>query len=86
MNTFLNDLVTLNQIILQNAREQFPDVAAKQLRYRRAAPMAANDLTAEVCTEIVSGETRYQIATSTDGTHWSMKLDFTLSRQVPQVP
>ncbi|MDU5484924.1 MAG: hypothetical protein E6093_05545 [Serratia liquefaciens] len=86
MNTFLNDLVALNQIILQNAREQFPDVTIQQLRYRRAAPMAADDLTAEVCTEVVSGETRYQIATSTDGTSWSMKLDFSLSRQVPQIP
>lgn len=86
MNTFLNDLVTLNQIILQNAREQFPDVEARQLRYRAAPPVLADEMTAEVCTEIVSGETRYQIATSTDGTSWRMQLDFALSRQVPQVP
>lgn len=86
MNTFLNDLVTLNQIILLNAREQFPDVEGKQLRYRAAAPMREDDLTAEVCTEIVSGETRYQIATSTDGTSWRMQLDFALNHSIPQIP
>lgn len=86
MNTFLNDLVTLNQIILLNAREQFPDVEGKKLRYRAAAPMREDDLTAEVCTEIVSGETRYQIATSTDGTSWRMQLDFALNHAIPQIP
>ncbi|RJF57640.1 hypothetical protein D4100_02315 [Serratia inhibens] len=86
MNTFLNDLVTLNKIILDNAREQFPDAGEKRLRYRAAPATLAEDLAAEVCTEIVSGETRYQIATSTDGTSWSMTLDFALSRQVPQIP
>jgi hypothetical protein len=86
MNTFLNDLVALNQIILLNAREQFPDVEGKQLRYRAAAPMREDDLTAEVCTEIVSGETRYQIATSTDGSSWRMQLDFALNHSIPQIP
>ncbi|CAI2047224.1 hypothetical protein [Serratia quinivorans] len=86
MNTFLNDLVTLNQIILLNAREQFPDVEGKKLRYRAAAPMREDDLTAEVCTEIVSGETRYQIATSTDGSSWRMQLDFALNHSIPQIP
>ncbi len=86
MNIFLNDLVTLNQIILLNAREQFPDVEGKQLRYRAAAPRREDDLTAEVCTEIVSGETRYQIATSTDGTSWRMQLDFALNHSIPQIP
>jgi hypothetical protein len=86
MNTFLNDLVALNQIILLNAREQFPDVEGKKLRYRAAAPMREDDLTAEVCTEIVSGETRYQIATSTDGSSWRMQLDFALNHSIPQIP
>lgn len=86
MNIFLNDLVTLNQIILLNAREQFPDVEGKQLRYRAAAPRREDDLTAEVCTEIVSGETRYQIATSTDGNSWRMQLDFALNHSIPQIP
>lgn len=56
MNTFLNDLVTLNKIILDNAREQFPDAEAKRLRYRAAPATLAEDLAAEVCTEIVSGK------------------------------
>ena len=86
MNIFLNNLVTLNQIILQNAREQFPDISEKHLRYRAVQAVQADDLAAKVCTEVVSGETRYEIATSTDGTSWKMMLNFTLSRQVPQIP
>lgn len=86
MNIFLNNLVTLNQIILQNAREQFPDISEKHVRYRAVQAVQADDLAAKVCTEVVSGETRYEIATSTDGTSWKMMLNFTLSRQVPQIP
>ncbi|WP_067707093.1 hypothetical protein [Erwinia sp. ErVv1] len=86
MNIFLNDLVTLNRIILQNAREQFPEGGGKQLRYRATGKVLADDLSAKVCTEIISGETRYQIATRTDGTSWTMTLSFTLSRQVAEIP
>lgn len=86
MNIFLDNLVTLNQIILQNAREQFPDVGEKKLLYRAMKAMRADELTAKISTEIVSGETRYEIATSTDGTSWKMTLNFSFSRQVPQTP
>ena len=86
MNIFLNNLVTLNQIILQNAREQFPVAEGKHLRYRAAKAVLADELTAKVCTEIISGETRYEIATTTDGISWKMMLNFALSRQVPQTP
>lgn len=63
MNIFLNDLVTLNKVILDNAREQFPDAEAPRLRYRAAPAPVADELQADVCTEVVSGETRYRIAT-----------------------
>ncbi|KWX82534.1 hypothetical protein AXF24_12045 [Streptococcus pneumoniae] len=48
--------------------------------------MQADDLAAKVCTEVVSGETRYEIATSTDGTSGKMMLNFTLRRQVAEIP
>ncbi|POZ60292.1 hypothetical protein [Chromobacterium alticapitis] len=86
MNTFLNDLVTLNKVILDNARKQFPDSEASHLRNRAAPVPMADELLADVGTEIVSGETRYQIATSNDGTHWHMIVDLVLSRPVPQIP
>lgn len=86
MNLFLNNLVTLNQIILQNASQQFPEVSGSRMRYRAARVALENDLLAEVCTEIVSGETRYQIATNSDGTSWTMELWFTLSQPVSSIP
>ncbi|HGC5849651.1 hypothetical protein PTQ97_00840 [Serratia ureilytica] len=86
MNIFLNDLVTLNKVILDNAREQFPDAEAPRLRYRAAPAPVADELQADVCTEVVSGETRYRIATTSDGTRWHMTVDFALSRAVQQVP
>ena len=86
MNIFLNNLVTLNHIILHNASQQFPEVSGSQMLYRAAPAMLEDDLLAEVCTEIVSGETRYQIETSSDGKSWTLELWFTLSQPVPSVP
>ena len=85
MNIFLNDLVTLNKVILDNARKQFRR-RSPRLRYRAAPAPVADELQADVCTEVVSGETRYRIATSSDGTRWHMTVDFALSRAVQQVP
>ncbi|WJV64579.1 hypothetical protein PCO87_11485 [Pectobacteriaceae bacterium C52] len=86
MNTFLTNLVTLNKVILANAKQQFP-TSPTLLRSKKAAMTArSNDLVAEVCTEVVSGETRYQIATSTTGTSWTMTLNFMLDQHVAQIP
>lgn len=86
MNIFLNNLVSLNQIILHNASQQFPEVSGSRMRYRAAPAMQEDDLLAAVCTEIVSGETRYQIETNSDGTSWTLALWFTLSQPVPSIP
>lgn len=83
MNIFLNDLVTLNKVILENAQQQFSIDSGNLFKTFSPLPV---DLVAEVCTENVSGETRYQIATSTDGTSWTMTLSFELNKSVEQMP
>ena len=86
MNVFLNNLVTLNQIILHNASQQFPEASGSQMLYRAAPAVLEDELLAEVCTEIVSGETRYRIETSGDQKSWTMELWFSLSQPVSSIP
>lgn len=85
MNIFLNNLVALNKVILENAQQQFslPDATDNVMAYRAALP---DDLTAAVGTEIVSGETRYQISTASDGTSWRMNVTFSLSQKIAAIP
>ncbi|SLM62583.1 MULTISPECIES: hypothetical protein [Dickeya] len=87
MNVFLNNLVALNKIILENAQQQFissPSATGRALESGAAA--LPDDLTAAVNTEIVSGETRYQIITESDGTSWSLRVNFSLNQSVPVIP
>ncbi|WP_017346982.1 hypothetical protein [Pantoea sp. A4] len=83
MNVFLTDLVSLNKVILSNAREQFtlhPEVSG---RATRALP---TDLIAAVETERVSGEKRYKISTHNDPNSWTLALDFALDQAIESTP
>jgi hypothetical protein len=72
MNVFLTDLVSLNKVILSNAREQFNLHPQEARRAVRALP---TDLVAAVGTEMVSGEKRYQISTHNNSTSWTMEVE-----------
>jgi hypothetical protein len=84
MNPLLSNLVTLNKIMLRNAQAQFKPYLP-QANSLLAAKLPDN-LTASVETVIVSGETRYQIETTTDGTSWQMTLQLSLNQTVSEIP
>ncbi|MCL6333397.1 hypothetical protein EXT66_06115 [Pectobacterium carotovorum subsp. carotovorum] len=86
MNIFLNDLVTLNKIILENAQQQFNENVNLTRKLRTSLASLPSELTAQVSTENVSGEIRYQIETITDGISWTMVLSFDLNKNVPEMP
>lgn len=83
MNVFLTDLVSLNKVILSNAREQFNLHPQEACRAVRALP---TDLVAAVGTEMVSGEKRYQISTHNNSTSWTMEVEFGLNKPVESTP
>lgn len=86
MNIFLNDLVTLNKIILENAQQQFTENVNLTRKLRATLTPLSDELIAQVSTENVSGEIRYQIETTTDGISWTMVLSFFLNKNVQEMP
>ncbi|MBN3194640.1 hypothetical protein [Pectobacterium versatile] len=86
MNIFLNDLVALNKIILENAQQQFHENVNLTRKLRTSLRSLPDALTAQVSTENVSGETRYKIETITDGTSWTMLMSFELNKNVQEMP
>lgn len=85
MNPLLSNLVTLNKMMLRNARAQFSPVKMEATARCLLAELPEN-LTASVDTNIVSGDTRYQIATTSDGTSWQLILHFSLNQNISEMP
>lgn len=86
MNDFLNDLVLLNKVMLANAQEQFSDPPAPMVMARGMAVSNLENLTAEVNTQLVSGEKRYEITTSTNQQDWKLNISFDLRQRVDVLP
>ncbi|PXW46351.1 hypothetical protein DET57_10521 [Klebsiella oxytoca] len=86
MNIFLTDLVTLNKVILANAKKQFYTTPEHPVNFLATANALPDNLTASICTETVSGQLRYCIVTETDGISWTLNLYFTLDQPIDSIP